>query len=245
MPGQDQSRVSHAFSGGLLATVGALLLSLVSVAATAQLRGIPPSVTSIPNHLPPYLPNIPPSVTSLGPFGYVGPPAFPVFPPPYSNQFLGNHGHRYKNGYGYSGYGGAYIVPYYFPAYDTYDMSGSDPASGGGPYLYSGPPPDPPSHVVVDLPPEKRSVEADDEVTQGPKAGPAGESEVLPLEATVLVFRDGHEQHVTNYAVMGQTIYVFDDHKQKISLGDLDLPATIKVNGDRGVDFQLPNRKRS
>jgi hypothetical protein len=60
------------------------------------------------------------------------------------------------------------------------------------------------------------------------------------LEATVLVFRDGHQQQVSNYAIMGQTLYIFDARAQKIGLGDLDIPATIKLNDDSGIDFHLP-----
>jgi hypothetical protein len=44
---------------------------------------------------------------------------------------------------------------------------------------------------------------------------------------------------------MGQTLYVFDTRTQKIALGDLDVPATIKANDDRGVEFQLPKPRQS
>jgi len=62
---------------------------------------------------------------------------------------------------------------------------------------------------------------------------------------SVMIFRDGHKQQVTNYAVMGHTLYVFDAHKRTIPLQDLDVPATIKANDDRGVGFRIPNPKRS
>ncbi len=70
------------------------------------------------------------------------------------------------------------------------------------------------------------------------------EADATPLDATVLVFRDGHQQEVSNYAIMGQTLYIFDSRRQKIALGDLDVPATIKLNDDRGVEFHLPNQKQ-
>jgi hypothetical protein len=64
-------------------------------------------------------------------------------------------------------------------------------------------------------------------------------SEALP--ATVLVFRDQHKQEVTNYAIVGQTLWNFSQqHTQKIPLSDLDLPATTKANDERGVDFHMP-----
>ena len=60
--------------------------------------------------------------------------------------------------------------------------------------------------------------------------------------ATVLVFRDQHQQEVQNYAIVGQTLWSFaPQHTQKIPLADLDLPATTKVNDERGVDFRVPS----
>ncbi len=61
------------------------------------------------------------------------------------------------------------------------------------------------------------------------------------LPSTMLVFRDGHQQEVQNYAIVGETIWNFASHRtQKISLSSLDLPATEKANDDRGVTFRLP-----
>ena len=59
--------------------------------------------------------------------------------------------------------------------------------------------------------------------------------------ATVLVFRDQHQQEVQNYAIVGQTLWNFSaQHTQKIPLSDLDLVATAKANDERGVDFRVP-----
>ena len=60
----------------------------------------------------------------------------------------------------------------------------------------------------------------------------------------MLIFRDGHRQEVSNYAIMGQTVYVFDAHAQKIALSDLDVSATVKANDDRGVEFHIPTAKK-
>ena len=106
-----------------------------------------------------------------------------------------------------------------------------------GPYLYSAPS-EQTVHVVVDLPPTGRSEtiagEAPTPVPQAPV------TEVAPLDETLLVFRDGHQRSVTNYAIMGDTLYIFGKRMQKVDLGDLDLPATIKLNDKNGVDFHLP-----
>jgi len=70
---------------------------------------------------------------------------------------------------------------------------------------------------------------------------PRQEAHTDPAPATVLVFHDQHSQEVQNYAIVGQTLWVFTPQRtQKIPLADLDIPATIKVNDDRGVDFRLP-----
>lgn len=60
--------------------------------------------------------------------------------------------------------------------------------------------------------------------------------------ATALVFRDQHVEEVHNYAIASGTLWVLNDHQagKKIPLAQLDIPATIKMNDDRGVDFQVP-----
>ena len=61
------------------------------------------------------------------------------------------------------------------------------------------------------------------------------------LPATVLVFRDQHQQEIQNYAIVGQTLWNFAPQRtQKIPLSDLDLPATEKANDDRGLTFKVP-----
>lgn len=61
------------------------------------------------------------------------------------------------------------------------------------------------------------------------------------LQPTQLVFRDKRTEEVQNYAIVGQTFWVFGEQRtRKFPLADLDLPATKKANDDRGVEFQLP-----
>ena len=226
----------------VLPLIGLAVLALGSAGlASAQVHGVPPSVTSIQFHVPPFLPNIMPSVTSLGPSPFTN-HAGPI-PAPYGvpssiyGHGIYSHGHR--NGYGYYGSGG-YVYPYYVPYYDT--SADYDP----GPYLYSGPPPEQTLHIVVDTPPAQREADPGDNDASAPAAAkPKHEHDASPVDPTVLVFRDGHKLEVTNYAIMGQTLYVFDTRTQKIALGDLDVPATIKANDDRGVEFQLPKPKQS
>ncbi len=59
--------------------------------------------------------------------------------------------------------------------------------------------------------------------------------------ATALVFRDQHVEEIRNYAISGGTLWVLNEQAaKKIPLAKLDIPATVKMNDDRGVDFQVP-----
>jgi len=61
------------------------------------------------------------------------------------------------------------------------------------------------------------------------------------LESTELVFRDKHTEEIHNYAIIGQTLWVFNEQQaRKIQLAELDIPATQKANDTRGVEFLIP-----
>ncbi len=57
---------------------------------------------------------------------------------------------------------------------------------------------------------------------------------------TVLVYRDGHKEEIANYAIVGDELLDFTSGRRKIAISALDIPATIKANDERGMDFQLP-----
>ena len=62
--------------------------------------------------------------------------------------------------------------------------------------------------------------------------------------STVLVYRDGHQLEVQNYAVMGDVVWVLGDQTtRKIPVNDLDLDVTQKLNADRGVEFVPPSTR--
>ena len=63
---------------------------------------------------------------------------------------------------------------------------------------------------------------------------------VLP-PLTTLVFRDGKTERIQNYAIVGRTLWVFNQQRsRKIPVSELNIPATRKVNEDHGVEFSLP-----
>jgi len=58
---------------------------------------------------------------------------------------------------------------------------------------------------------------------------------------TILIFRDGRRSEVQNFAIVGQTLWVFSEQRaRKIPVSDLDVEATRKVNADRGVELRFP-----
>lgn len=57
----------------------------------------------------------------------------------------------------------------------------------------------------------------------------------------VFVYHDGHQLEAQNYAIMGQTLWVFgDEMTRKVPLAELDLAQTRKLNDERGIDFTPP-----
>ena len=60
-------------------------------------------------------------------------------------------------------------------------------------------------------------------------------------EPTVLVFRDGHQSEIRNYAIVGQTLWALTERRaRKIPLSDLNVEGTKKVNAGRGVEMRVP-----
>jgi hypothetical protein len=223
-------------------TLAAVLAMLAALPAAAQWQGPParttigghflgpaPSVTSIAGQ---HMPTILPSVTSIPNYWNQKP-----YYSPYRNGYYRGRGY----GRGYS-YGAGYAVPYYIPM----DGGGYDYDYVGGPPLYSGPPVgnDSTLHIIVEQPPARAyTADPPEQAYAAPPSPQPAPHEIKPGEPTILVFRNGHRQEVVNYAIMDQTVYVFDKRTQKIALADLDVPATIKANDDVGMSFSIPAQR--
>jgi hypothetical protein len=69
-----------------------------------------------------------------------------------------------------------------------------------------------------------------------------GKSKPEPTEPTVLVLRNGQQEEVKRYSVVGQFLYDYTNPPgpRRISLSDLDLEATERANSQHGVQFLLP-----
>jgi len=198
-----------------------------------------------------------PSVSSMGPqsFAYPLPSVSSIPRTGFGNGFHNGAGFRHDGRYRRGSWG--YALPYYYvPLTDygyDYDYVGAPDMYSGAPSGYSGPPVGPNDqtlHIIVEQPPARSyRPPVDDTQAEGALPPPATQErsssareakEAKPIEPTVLVFRDGHQQQVNNYAIMGQTVYVLDDGTHKIPLANLDVPATVKANDDRGVEFKIP-----
>lgn len=67
------------------------------------------------------------------------------------------------------------------------------------------------------------------------------------LPPAILVFRDGHEEEVEKYTIMGGSIYTSADYwstgswTREVPIAELDVAATLKVNQQRGGKLTLPS----
>jgi hypothetical protein len=67
---------------------------------------------------------------------------------------------------------------------------------------------------------------------------------VAPLPPAVIVFRDGHSEEVGRYTIQGDALYTkaeYGSAGKKISLAELDIPASLRINNERGTKFNLPS----
>ena len=147
------------------------------------------------------------------------------------------YGYRRRGYYPYSGYGGYY--PYGdYGWWDDSDTQNDDQDSYSGAYS---PVPSYPSSNSDNsgLRSEVQTLGGKIDRLQADVEARARKPEQEP--ETALVFRDKHVEEVRNYAISGGTLWVLNEQAaKKIPLAQLDIPATVKLNDDRGVDFQVP-----
>jgi hypothetical protein len=71
-------------------------------------------------------------------------------------------------------------------------------------------------------------------------------SKATELPPAVLIYRDGHHEEVSDYAIVGAVMYARGDYwrngywTKNIQLSALNISATMKTNRDHGVKFVLP-----
>lgn len=231
--------------------VSAVLLLCGLPFAAAQVHGVPASVTSFGfggNFSP--TPGVPASVTSLGPNGFGNSPRIfggfgsccfnPVisgnFHPPVFHSRGFHHRHHFFGGIP------VFSVPYtpvivVQPGAEDYaDYAEEEDAPGPTIFDRNGalwqrftPRQPQPAPATASAP------------VATPSAQPTELERIVAQPNTVLVFKDGHQSEVQNYAIVSNTLFdVSEGRTHKIQLADLDLAATQKANDDRGVDFKVP-----
>lgn len=238
-----------------LALCGMLLLPLLLPShAFAQINGAAPSVTSsgfgghAVNGTPPSVTSpgfggraingTPPSVTSLGRNGFAPPNSGFTF----HNQLSHSNHHHHRTtitGDAYYPYVYALPVPY---AVDLNQADAEDDDSDyqGGPTIFDRRGSGRDSYIPTNYPGPAHARETKAGDTPQTDDAPASVPET-PQPSTLLIFKDGHQLEVGNYAIVSQTLYdLTPGRPRKIALADLDLSATQKQNDDRGVTFQPP-----
>ena len=188
-------------------------------------------------------PGVAASVTSLGPNGFGGGHARfgnccsnAFFPTGTQGNFFGRGRHSHQNFFG-----GA--LPVYSVPYTQVIVVQPDTVADDDDEAYD----NEPTFVERRGSLTKRTrvveVEREPEVAAQPATPAEPPAPVVPQPSTVLVFRDGHQSELQNYAIVGDMLFDLSDNRShKILLADLDLPATRKANDARGVDFQLPGK---
>jgi len=112
----------------------------------------------------------------------------------------------------------------------------NDPEYQGGPTIFDRRGPGPASYAAIASPTQSSAQQAKEE------AADSNLDPEPPQAPTILVFRDGHQLEVTNYAIITPTLYdLTPGHPRKIALSALDLAATEKLNDDHGIVFELPS----
>jgi hypothetical protein len=217
----------------------------------SQVHGIPASVTSFGfgGNISP-APGVAASVTSLGPNGFNFVPSvngrccFNTFFPGHQfssfpeDQFRSRLNFRSLNRRHHFGpiFTPSYAVLYPYPVAVPYAVGddeqdedyASDNAMSDRPYSRPA------------RPPQDRRESPDAIAPESDRSAPVPQA-VAAQPSTILIFKDGHQLDVENYAIVGETLFEFSNGlAHKFQLADLDLPATEKANEDRGVEFQAP-----
>src|SRR4029077_716862 len=136
---------------------------------------------------------------------------------------------RWYAAYGYPGYYGGYYSPYWDWYGSSYDSSDSD-------YVQQQT-----ARQIDDLSAEVQRLREEREYSQPREDYPQAPVAAVPRPPTdakldsdlpiVLVFFDKRILEIKNYAVMNETLVVFDGTRSKrIPLADVDLAATMKLN---------------
>lgn len=93
---------------------------------------------------------------------------------------------------------------------------------------------------------DRRDAQRDNRQSPSQNAQPGRSmSAAIPASAVTFIFRDGRRMTAQNYAISGQSLWIFSENSAKrYSLSDIDRDATQKTNEANGVDLRLPEPAR-
>ena len=191
--------------------------------------------------------------------GFVGRPSGPV------SAGRGVFGRGFHSGHRGFGRTGGVLYPFY-PGY--YDYENYAPQAAAPPQVVvmqpavapqqPAPPAAPAEPVLIEWQgnrfvrmtvSEKNGSSAPLDYAEGAKSDVATKNSppARELPPAVLVFRDGRQQEISSYTIMNGTIFTRSDYwttgtwNEKIQIADLDVPATLRQNQERGLNFNLPS----
>jgi hypothetical protein len=175
------------------------------------------------------------------------------------------HGHRFSGNAGF----GSYFDSDYDYGYDSEprEVEAPPPQVIVGQAAQSGSPapaPEAPESLVLELhgdhwvrvtnygesQSQPETERASNPASAVPTANPRRTQAAEPpseLPPAALVFRDGHKEEIGKYMIVGTTIYTSADYwssgswTRKVQIAELDVPATLKLNQERGARFSLPS----
>lgn len=167
---------------------------------------------------------------------------------------------RVGSPFGFRGHGfgrspwsyGYYGLPYYsdfYPSYDDYESAPPPPPPAPEPAAPVAKEEPIPSPTLLELQ-GNQWVKVSSFTMSQPRSDttlqtPTAVTKEMP--PAVLVYRDGHTEDLTSYSIIGTSIYTKSDYwsngawTRTIQIADLDIPATLKANRERGVKFELPS----
>jgi hypothetical protein len=169
-------------------------------------------------------------VRSRPPFFFNGRRCFGGFP--CRNGFFFNNGF----GFGFPGFGLGYIPGFYPSDYDQPQSQQPIVVSGGNDEGNT--------QLAVEVQRLSDQIEymRQEQNRQAQARQPGVSLSARSAASTTFIFRDGHRMTTENYAIAGQTLWVFNERAAKrFALSEVDRGATEQVNADNGVDLHLPD----
>jgi hypothetical protein len=147
--------------------------------------------------------------------------------------------------YSYGGYWGDPFYDEYWNPYYSFGPYSYDPNAGSSSYTdLSGQLSDM-NLQLQQLRDENESLLSELDESRVPATPTSTPTSPSAAPTTILVFNDGHQRQIQNYAIVGQTLWILSDARAtKVPLADLNLNQTIKTNEDRGVEFLGPASKQ-